>query len=135
MIRLIKNLQGYTYEMDLEKNLYPSSGYSLETGGTPKNLRTSTSNLKIKHFHEHFYRPENLVLIITGNVKSENIFDTLEKVEDKIFKKREDEPMSSFSRPWQTYLPALDLKEDLIKDLTYASDDQTEGSVIFLFIC
>ena len=121
--------------MVIERNLYPSSGYSVQTGGSLENLRTSTSNLKIKHFHEHFYRPENLVLIITGNIKSQNIFDALEKVEDKILKNREEEPVSSFSRPWQTYLPALDLKEDLIKDQIYASDDETEGSAIFLFIC
>ena len=118
----------YFHSTVIEENLYPSSGYLLETGGKLKNLRTSTSNSKIKHYHEHFYRPDNLVLIITGNIKSQDIFDALHKIEDKIVEKRKNKTESLFSRPWKTYLPSLDLKEDLIKEIPFDSDYKNEGS-------
>ena len=121
-------MQGYSYSTVIEENLYPSSGYLLETGGKLKNLRTSTSNSKIKHYHEHFYRPDNLVLIITGNIKSQDIFYALHKIEDKIVETRKNKTESLFSRPWKTYLPSLDLKEDLIKEIPYDSDYKNEGS-------
>ena len=51
------------------------------------NLRTSTSNEKVRDYHKEFYRPENLCLVITGQVDHEAVFKVLEPFEEKIEKK------------------------------------------------
>lgn len=48
------------------------------------NLRTTTSNEKVRNYHRDFYRPDNLCLIITGKVAPEEVFKALEPFEQKI---------------------------------------------------
>lgn len=72
----------------MARALYPGKcGYSSETGGIMKNLRESTNNNKVRNYHKDFYRPENLKVIITGQVKPRDVFRALEKLEDKILSK------------------------------------------------
>ena len=52
-----------------------------------RNLRESTSNTKVRQYHKDFYRPDNLCLIITGQVKPEEVFKALEPFEEKIIAK------------------------------------------------
>ena len=52
-----------------------------------RNLRESTSNTKVRQYHQDFYRPDNLCLIITGQVKPEEVFKALEPFEEKIIAK------------------------------------------------
>ena len=66
----------------LAARLYPESGYRSETGGYLENLRTSTSIEKVRRYHQQFYRPENLVLTITGRIDEQELFDTLRKTEE-----------------------------------------------------
>lgn len=74
--------------LGMARALYPGKcGYSSETGGIMKNLRESTSNTKVRNYHKEFYRPENLKVIITGQVKPNEVFKALEKLEDKIVSK------------------------------------------------
>lgn len=70
----------------LLRAVYPDSGYSSETGGIMRNLRTS-ANTKVCYYHAAFYRPENLTIIITGKVSAEYVFKALKPVEDKILEK------------------------------------------------
>lgn len=67
--------------------LYPNCGYSAETGGILQNLRTSTTNEKVRNYHAQFYRPENLTLIVTGQVSIEDVAKALKPVEDRIISK------------------------------------------------
>ena len=67
----------------LAQKLYPHSGYHAETGGYLQNLRNSTSIDKVRQYHKQFYRPENLVLTITGRVDEEELFETLKKTEER----------------------------------------------------
>lgn len=72
----------------MARALYPGKcGYSSETGGTMKNLRESTNYTKVRNYHKEFYRPENLKVIITGQVKPGEVFRSLEKLENKIVSK------------------------------------------------
>lgn len=69
----------------MARALYPGQcGYSSETGGIMKNLRESTSSTKVRNYHKEYYRPENLKVIITGQVKPADVFRSLEKLENKI---------------------------------------------------
>lgn len=47
-------------------------------------MQESTNNTKVKEYHKQFYRPENLFVIITGNVNHVDVFKALKPVEDKI---------------------------------------------------
>ena len=51
------------------------------------NLRDSTSNEKVRNYHRDYYRPDNLCLVITGQVDPEAVFKVLEPFEEKIQKK------------------------------------------------
>jgi Zn-dependent M16 (insulinase) family peptidase len=51
------------------------------------NLRVSTSNEKVQSYHHGYYRPDNLCLVITGQIEASQIFETLKPFEDKILSK------------------------------------------------
>lgn len=55
--------------------------------GALKNLRESTTNEKVRQYHQEFYRPENLTIIITGQVKHADVFKALQIIEKKIISK------------------------------------------------
>lgn len=117
--------------LELLRNLYPDCGYSCETGGILQNLRTSTSNEKVRNYHAQFYRPENLTLIITGQVNIEDVSKALEPVEQRILNKLRKE---DFVRPWLT--PVKPLIETVDKAIVYPSDceDCGIGKIKFYFI-
>merc|ERR1711892_799888 len=115
---------------ELAKKLYPNSGYNVETGGYLQNLRNSTNIAKVRDYHKKYYRPENLVLTITGRIDEQELFETLRKTEEKVLKKRVSQESESFDRPWQTPLEKINLTEDLIFDIEYPSDDESTGSVV-----
>ena len=118
----------------LAQKLYPSSGYQAETGGYLHNLRTSTSIAKVREYHKKFYKPENLVLTITGRIDEEELFETLKATEEKVLSKREVLPPDDYQRPWQTPLEKIHLEKDLIFEIEYPSDDETTGSFFYTFI-
>ena len=126
----------------LAARLYPDSGYKSETGGylanlrwlqagtsLPDTLRTSTNIEKVRQYHEQYYRPENLMLTITGRIDEQELFDTLRKTEEKILRKRALKAPVEFERPWQKPLKNIDLSEDLIVNIDYPSDDESIGNV------
>lgn len=55
--------------------------------GALKNLRESTTNEKVRQYHQEFYRPENLTIVITGQVKHADVFKALQIIEKKIISK------------------------------------------------
>jgi hypothetical protein len=74
--------------MDL---LYPHKsipcGYSAETGGKVANIRALTVD-KVRRYHEEYYSPDNALLVLSGNVKSEDFFGALDKVEALVLDRR-----------------------------------------------
>ncbi|XP_023940312.1 uncharacterized protein C05D11.1 [Bicyclus anynana] len=92
-------------ELRLLRAMYPNSGYSSDTGGVMKNLRTSTDNTKVRNFHKKFYRPENLTIILTGQIAADDVFKALTTVENDIIAKREREKQVEWVKPWQTIPP------------------------------
>lgn len=110
--------------LELMKGLYPGTGYAVECGGLMENLRESTTNEKIKEFHKKFYRPENLTLIIGGQVDPNEVFEALVPIEKKILSKGELPP---WTRPWKTPLEPLDETKTLT--IFYPDDDETNGMV------
>lgn len=108
--------------LTLLRHLYPNCGYSAETGGIMHNLRTSTSNEKVRNYHAQFYRPENLTLIITGQVKVDDVSKALQSFERRIL----NEPKKTeFIRPW--FSPIEPLAETVDKRILYPSDCEDCG--------
>ncbi|XP_063704870.1 uncharacterized protein C05D11.1-like [Culicoides brevitarsis] len=110
--------------LELLRAIYPGSGYCAETGGIMKNLRESTTNEKVKAYHAQFYRPDNLTIIVTGKVQPEDLFKSLESVEQKIISKGKLPP---FERPWQT--PVAPLAESKNIKIVYPNDEEDCGIV------
>ncbi|XP_033646112.1 uncharacterized protein C05D11.1-like [Asterias rubens] len=107
------------------REMYPGHcGYKSETGGIMRNLRESTSNTKVRQYHQDFYRPDNLCLIITGQVKPEEVFKALEPFEEKIIAKG---ALPPYLRPWQSQVPPL--TESVVKSVSFPSDDEANGMV------
>ncbi|GFS26814.1 mitochondrial presequence protease [Elysia marginata] len=116
----------------LLRAMYPGEcGYKSETGGIIRNLRESTSHDKVhninthdkvKRYHKDFYRPENLCLIICGTVRPEDVFQSLEAVEEKIVRKGK---RGEFIRPWQNAVPPL--PGTIREKVFYPSEDEEYG--------
>ena len=62
------------------------SPYSVETGGMLHELRTSCKVEKCRKFHEKAYRPENMNIIISGNVSIDEVTAAITEVNNKILK-------------------------------------------------
>ncbi|KAL5012223.1 hypothetical protein ScPMuIL_010774 [Solemya velum] len=106
--------------------MYPGRcGYKSETGGIMANLRDSTSHLKVCDYHSQFYRPENLCLVVTGQVKPEELLSAIANFEAKIAKKG---PRGDFTRPWQSSVPPLLTSSTEV--VLYPSDEETHGLVL-----
>lgn len=111
--------------LEMLRAMYPGHcGYKSETGGIMANLRDSTSHQKVCDYHKEFYRPENLCLIITGQVSADEVFQALKPVEEKIVSKGSPPP---FTRPWQSEVPPLE--KSVLVNLPYAADEETHGMV------
>lgn len=127
----------------------PSSGYSAETGGKMANLRTLTVD-KVRRYHEEYYTPDNTILILTGNVQSEDFFKALDEVEALIIKRQpsmkvDDRPGSRVGRPWVKstippmaeqvgVFPPFNLNDDSGSkaqplSITFPSEDESRGTI------
>ena len=112
------------------QKIYPNSGYQVEIGGYLQNLRNSTTIAKIREYHRKLYRPENLVLSITGTIEEEELFEALMGTEEKVKNRRDVEIQEPFQHPWQRPLEIINLDKDLISEVEYPSDDESTGHVM-----
>ncbi|XP_043275299.1 uncharacterized protein C05D11.1-like [Venturia canescens] len=120
-----ENNGDYLAHNEMINALYPGKcGYKANTGGALKNLRESTSNEKVRNYHKEFYRPENLTIIITGQVKHTDVFKALRPLEENIVSKGDRGP---FTRPWQSPVPPL--KERVVKNVYYPCGEEDNGLV------
>lgn len=111
--------------LELLRSAYPNNSYSAQTGGIMHNLRTSTTNKKVRDFHRQFYRADNLVIIITGPVEAESVFKALEETEQTILNHGKLEPFDT--DVWKKPVPPLGAK--VHKKIVYSSDEEDCGLV------
>lgn len=115
----------YLVYMEQIRALFPGRcGYKSNVGGALKNLRESTNNEKIREYHQEFYRPENLTIVIAGQLKHADVFKALQTIEKKIIAKGN---RSFFKRPWQNPIPPLTKTVDV--DVYYPCDNEDNGIV------
>ena len=64
----------------VQELLYPEGGYSSETGGKMKNLRSLT-NAQVCRYHAENYRPDNTAFIVSGMVSEAAFLAALSQVD------------------------------------------------------
>ncbi|XP_071568866.1 uncharacterized protein C05D11.1 [Temnothorax nylanderi] len=90
---------------ELMKAMYPENcGYSSIVQGTSSHISQYLVLDDIKRYHKEYYRPENLTVLIVGQVQHDKVLQVLETLEEKIISKGE---RSVFKRPWQTPIKPL----------------------------
>ncbi|KAL0123609.1 hypothetical protein PUN28_005848 [Cardiocondyla obscurior] len=101
-----KELDGehVTY-IELMKAMYPENcGYSSIVQGTSSYISQYLALDNIKRYHEKYYRPENLTVLIVGQVEHEKVLEVLKPLEKKIISKGEKDV---FKKPWQNPIKPL----------------------------
>lgn len=115
--------------LNFTREIYPGvCGYKSETGGIMENLRTSCSHTKVCNYHQQYYRPENLCVIITGQIDPNKVFEAVNPFEEKIIGKK---PLAPYVRPWQTPVPPLG--ESVDKIIPFPTEDEESGSIMLGF--
>lgn len=66
--------------------LFPNCGYSAETGGILSNVRKLNVE-QVRQYHRDYYRPDNLLCVVVGQVDPEAIFAALAPIESRIASK------------------------------------------------
>jgi len=59
--------------------LYGGGAYGHNQGGTPESLPAIKRD-DVVNFHHTYYRPDNAILLVAGEVKSDSVFATVEKL-------------------------------------------------------
>ena len=85
----VENEEENVVERAVHRLIYPNAdcGYRYETGGILKNLRTSTSHRKVRDYHELMYRPDNMAIIVVGQIECDEVIGVLSQFEKKILAK------------------------------------------------
>eukprot|EP00871_Galdieria_phlegrea_P003234 jgi/Galph1/3911/GphlegSOOS_G2559.1 len=106
------------------------SSLSAETGGILANLRQLTND-KVRQYHAKYYRPENMCIIVIGNIETTELLTTLEEVEAKIRRKREESGWlrNSFQKPWKGPIPPMPELDKNIFPVNFPADDESSGSL------
>lgn len=85
----IENDDETVVERAILKELYPDPecGYRYETGGVLRNLRDSCSHEKVIKYHKKMYKPNNIAIIVAGEVEDSEVIEVLENFESKMLGK------------------------------------------------
>ena len=117
--------------------LYPTGGYSAETGGKMANLRTLT-NAQVSRYHAENYRADNMVFIVSGMVGEAPLLEALAQLDARVASKPP--PPQPFARPWAHAVAPLDCSAEGVlavgqqagaapKRVHFPSEDESTGSV------
>ena len=123
-----ENKDGSLVNLALMNLLYPSaSGYSSETGGKMKNLRT-LANSQVQRYHKENYTPDNVMFVLSGNIDSaQDFLNALDEVELNILQQG---ITAIKKRPWiSSVVPSMDLSSKGIME-PYGTTSSGESSTV-----
>ena len=98
-------------------------GYKWETGGIMANLRTTCSNERVRAYHKKFYRPENLDIVICGQIDIEKVFEVIMSVDERIAKIN----YGPYEKPWTGKVELFN--SYISKDVEFPAKDEDNGRV------
>nr|CAG8565114.1 14231_t:CDS:10 [Entrophospora candida] len=107
-----------------QRLMYPEGcGYRYETGGLMECLRKLG-------YHRDYYRPDNLCLLLIGNVEEDKLLKTLDIADGRIAKKG---PLPPHKRPFVDSPKPPPLKKNIKEILEFPEDDESMGHVSILW--
>jgi zinc protease len=89
---VISELEGYennpVYRLNqsVMKVVFPDCSYGLPVGGTIADLETLTAE-QLQSYYQKYYRPDNTVLVITGDFKTESALESVQTIFGQISKR------------------------------------------------
>ncbi|SCU79128.1 LANO_0A05160g1_1 [Lachancea nothofagi CBS 11611] len=107
------------------------SGYRSETGGLTSQLRELTND-EIRKFHKAMYSPENLCLIVSGNVPEDELLRIVSEF-DLSLPKFEKERFRPFLDTQESQIPPR-RDEITLSEAEFPETDETQGEILMSWI-
>ena len=86
---------------------------------------------KVRKYHRQFYRPENLLLTITGRIEEDQLFEAIRHIEEKVVRKRAaTENITEYERPWSEELQPTGFQENHVFEHVFPDDDVDKAHVL-----
>jgi Zn-dependent M16 (insulinase) family peptidase len=112
--------------------LYPENiGFRYETGGMMEALRVLTPE-RIRSFHKAMYQPQNLAVIIVGEVDHDHLLRILDEFEENI-KDDIPPPDPNFKRPFVDSPQPPPLTKTVVETVEFPEEDESTGDVLVAF--
>mmetsp|Transcript_124672 Transcript_124672/g.233120 ORF Transcript_124672/g.233120 Transcript_124672/m.233120 type:complete len:1137 (-) Transcript_124672:25-3435(-) len=106
---------------------YPGRcSYKSETGGRLKELR-ELNNETIRNYHKDYYRPENLCVIVTGQVDESALCEAMAPVVESIKKSEKIKALPEFERPFSSPVPKPEKAKT--ERIEFPAEDEKTGAV------
>jgi len=106
---------------------YPGHcSYKSETGGRLKELRELT-NKTVQEYHKSYYRPENLCVIVTGQVGFTELCEACAPVVESIQKSGRIRALPPLEKPFSTPVAPLDAQAEV--RIEFPAEDETNGAI------
>lgn len=129
----IESQSWFVTMLEKQRLMFPKgSGYRSETGGLTPNLR-QISNDEIRKFHKDAYSPDNLCLIVSGNVPEDELLKIVQEWDDTL-------PTFEFQDRKRPFLDneASQIPEKLLKTsesvVEFPELDESQGELLFSWI-
>ncbi|KAJ3115080.1 hypothetical protein HK100_001465 [Physocladia obscura] len=117
--------------------LFANSAYAVECGGKTDSIRFLDNN-KIKQYHNEFYTPDNISVLICGNIDHAIVLDQLDSLQflqqaHTVSSKSLDSLSASSSTRQSISFssPAFPLKKPVVETVFFPAHDDSHGSMVF----
>lgn len=127
-----QNTMGALMSLRAKRLFYPEgSGYRSHTGGLLEEVRELTPD-RIRAFHKAMYKPQNLCLVLAGEVNHDELLKILDAFEDTII---DEVPAfdAPFKRPWVDSKRVDPIAETIIETVEFPAEDESTGSITISF--
>ncbi|PKK78220.1 hypothetical protein RhiirC2_730303 [Rhizophagus irregularis] len=113
-----------------QRLMYPEGcGYRSETGGLMENLRVLNVET-IRQYHRDYYKPDNLCLIITGKILHDELFKTLDPLDERISRKKS----QIHKRPFVDSAPIPLLEKSIQEVVEFPDEDESMGQIVIAWL-
>lgn len=127
----IQNNPDCIQEFATQKRLYgPESAYSSETGGLMENLRVLTHD-QIRDFHKAVYRPDNLSIIVSGEIEPEEFAAVIRKIDNDLPSRKTDPP---HKRPFVDTEPKKYPGQHVVDTVEFPENDESFGQISLTWV-
>jgi Zn-dependent M16 (insulinase) family peptidase len=129
----VQNTQESLMNEAANKMLYQEGiGFRYETGGMMDALRVLTAD-RIRQFHKDMYCPQNLCVIIIGEVEEKELLTILDKFEKEHFN-TDYQIDTKWKRPWVDSENVIPLTESKVATVEFPDRDESTGEVMLAFL-